>query len=444
MRFALAVSALILTLAFFLGPVTTPDFTSYVEGHVTRAPVYPLLLKAARLLFGGRHLLAVVAFQAAFVLAAAFCLLRTLDGRFGLSRTAFRFCFLLLAFPLVPVGFRHGAVANHILTEALAYGVFLLGASFLVRSVFNPTTVNAAALALLAALNVLIKPQFSFMYAALALFAVFFLRLRAGSGKCVLLLVLVGVFAAAAGIADRAWHRRSSGSFRPTAGMGYHLAGSMLYLSDGPELAALAGPEGEAFREAHARLDARRLLARYRHETGTPIASLHVPNYDLLIWEEWKRAYEARCGAGKSGQELMLAFEGTSKSIAFSLMKTHWKDYGRLVISKLVDKWTLGELFFMAFLVLLPFLGRVTGPEIAALLSFSVIMNFLNHLWVAAMTSMGERFLFPTEILMLALLAVVADLAFREPGPARPQAAPEQRTPEAEQRAAEAWEKSAG
>lgn len=159
LRFGADIIVVLALSVFFYGnPIHFPDSDTYIADSIIRSPLYTWFLKAWQLVDAP---LGFVHVPQLFFGGLGICyLLHTLRHFFGLHPIRDLLTAALLLIPYVVMNH----FGNAVLSEALAYPIFLLCVSFFIRTVKTCTFRNALILGIFTSLLILTRKQFVFMW----------------------------------------------------------------------------------------------------------------------------------------------------------------------------------------------------------------------------------------------------------------------------------------
>ena len=261
---------------FFLaqdGAKLGSDATSYLAHSRIRTPIYPLTLDLFQWLFGPRYPACLAIFQISLVLGAALYLTATLHRRYSPGGWVVAIGFLILISPL----YGNLRIGNCVMTEAVAYGLFLVCAALAAEAAHSLETRPLLALAALTALNLLVRPQLAFMVPAF-FFLLVWIAVKTGSLQRMLrpaaFMLLAGL---GAWICECGYNLHFNGIFTTPQIAASCLARDALYVSDSPDLELFQDAAYyPAMRRIYAEMDAGKLFAKYRHEQDANLARYYA------------------------------------------------------------------------------------------------------------------------------------------------------------------------
>lgn len=239
------------------GPMRAIDSLSYWEMEPIRTPLYPLLLQPF-LRAGPLHeSFALMGVQLALGGGAILVLCLYLRRRFELPAWFTGLLSLLLCAPYVTA-----ELGNQVLSEGLAYPLFLLFVRWFLPALLDGAPVSFGVASLLTIPLVLTRGQFLFLYPLLALaLAVLLLERPARRSALARAGVVLGIAVVAAGLLERSYHRVVHERFAPTPYTGIHLLALPLYVATAEDAERFDGDEHAFFEECFTRLTRKNLTA---------------------------------------------------------------------------------------------------------------------------------------------------------------------------------------
>ncbi|MFA6583269.1 MAG: hypothetical protein WCS77_03145 [Elusimicrobiaceae bacterium] len=403
-----SLNAVLFAVLFLRGPLVEPDTESYVKMLFHRSPVYPVMLAVFAGMFGAGWLKAVLVFQLIATQFCTFAFAQWFRFRFALNKAVFWAVYILLLTPLLPGMPDTLMLANGILTDWLAWCIFMGVAASMTEAVARRTPGPVLWLCGLSVFAALARPQFQFLIPVSALFILAF-GYRSGlwkqAGK--LLLVLV-VFAAGANIAERGYHKVLHGSFSMAPFMGLHLATSSLYMAAPGDMEAFKGREDYEFLSSlYAKLRANKLNVEFRGEKNMAVGAYYHTVCDDIFWETLLPEFDARFGGIADTNARLKRIDSYGKDIYFTLEEKAFR-HPKLALSLFLGRNTLAQVYF-PFVVMLAalwvFLRR--RDSAAMLVFFAFSLDFFNKLAVSMVSRPVYRYSFYTEIFAALILLVL-------------------------------------
>lgn len=233
-----------------------PDTKGYINFTSMRPPVYPLLLKLFSYLDSSYWFL--VFFQMLFGLSAIVVTTLYAASFFELNQTSRIALGVILATPYI------GKTGNYLLTEAIAYPLFLFTVCSLLALIkHNKFRHFIGLLALIMTLS-LIRGQFVFLYVVAFLYVLFCIYKSIKINYFISLVVLfLGILGQ--NYAERYYHYKFDNGFNNTSHTNIHLSVAPLYLSNIEDAKAFEdGLSKSIFTSIKQDLDEKKLGVDYR------------------------------------------------------------------------------------------------------------------------------------------------------------------------------------
>jgi hypothetical protein len=386
-----------------VGPLQGKDSVGYLEGAAFRSPLYPLFLESIGLVFGGWRDGAVVAIQLLVTLVAVAALAATLRKTLGLSTAGTLLCAGFFLLPLVG-----GRVANYLLTESLAYALFLVAFKYLVTGVLAGERRAFALFLAFAALAVLTRPQFVFLFAVAAVVALVPGLAPGPARRRLALLGLLAGTVAVTGLAEAGYRYARDGEFAYVPFTGIQMMASALYVSQPDDHRLFAEPDASFFRRVRTRLGEARLLAadNPRPRGISRYSEHYASHYNTIVWRvlvpEMRGRWPDRAARDDT---LLLAADRRLVGMSLRVLAHNLPAYLRLYASNLLSR--TGT--YYAILLAAALGGAVvvfhrTRDPLAGALLLALFAHGFNHALVAALQSMVFRYTFYTDVVHLPLL----------------------------------------
>jgi hypothetical protein len=232
------------------GPMEYPDTYGYLtggepNGASNRAPLYPFAAELFQLLFGNAFKHALVAFQLLFGAWAIVTLSRSISAALKLLPVPAIIVGGLLASPYFGPAIQTG---NALLSEGLAYPLFLLAAHFLLDGIYRSDLKSFRLYLFMSVLLALTRPQFICLFpVAFIVLLILYLNKKLAF-RSAAHLVLIGVMGiGVVSISERANNYYRHGKFTASSFTGSLLLTQALYVSKPANIAVI-----ENVREAQA------------------------------------------------------------------------------------------------------------------------------------------------------------------------------------------------
>lgn len=267
------------------GAVVAGNAQAYIDNVRTVAPGYPFFLGLHGWIFGDNFLTAAVATQ--LVLGLGACVWLALSLRRYLSLPGYvspLFGFLLLMPYFFNLDF-----GNKIMSEALAYPLFLVVMKYFVEALARNRTGALVKAFLWTAALVLVRKQFLVLYPVFFLTVVYVYVLAPTLYKKHVLLIVLVASVVGGQIAERGWQYRRDGRFAPVPFTGFQIVTAPLFVSRPEDAGAFADEkQKQIFEKTHARLAEKGLLRTSapagRHHFALQVIERYAGGYNAIGW----------------------------------------------------------------------------------------------------------------------------------------------------------------
>lgn len=407
---------------FSRGPLLVKDSPTYIEGSHITSPVYPFFLLALRSIFHGGFLWAAVFLQLAIGLVVILRFARRFVALFSLPPVLEAAVSLILVLPY----FGSLRFGNAVMSEALAYPLFLLTMGPFFQALVDGNSRSLLRAFFWAALLILTRKQFVFLYILFAL-AVALPRALAGSAHSgeteasplgsasvrqpssasgLIAAVYLALLVATATVAERLVQFARDGRFAPIPFTGFQVVTAPLFLSTGRDSMFIEGGEGELFRRLYPVLEERRALLR--SEVPADLHLLPVDRYyavyNLICWGALKPV------SVEMGLEDWYELDELTTSLALQLIRLHLREYLRLI------RWVVQEgaggtailLFYLILLLVSSGLYLRAGSTVALVTAAATAAHLGNLALIAVAEPILLRYTAYTLSLELCILLALA------------------------------------
>jgi len=393
-----------------VGVIWAGDTQQYIEKSVIRSPIYPLIIDFFKYLFRPYEFIALICFQLIFVLFAAFYLSHLLWKKFNLHPITFILLNIFLSVPLlscsVAVGI-HGKIGNHILTEAITYGLLLFVISFLVETIFTDERRDFIIILLLIATLTLIRTPMIYLYAIVAsliwhrYWRYRDISLLAGFVVLTISIVLIADFG------ERFYHKTVNNYFGKISRSASHMLVGAVYISDKHALSLIENTDDrEVLRRTYDHLENRKLLAKQRYEIKRRLVDVYDDNF-CYIQTTIEISFQEVFSLQRGEDRMYLEYEDFSQRLVPILVRHYYMDFSKLMLLKFLYTLNFREGFFIASFLLFPFVKFSRELKIFAI--FVLLMLVANRIMMTPIIFMNERYLFYSDILEYVILIIMAE-----------------------------------
>lgn len=397
-----------------------PDSASYITGSMQRGPVYPLFIQLFQFLLPSYALAAVAATQTLLALCSSALLAYAMHRHLHADSLVSHLAFLVLAAPLLKFG-------GSILSEALAYALFLGFLAAWLTHVRRKDVRTACLMILLACLAVLNRQPFLFLYVFLILYFLHDAMTGSKKRRALFLTALVLCSIGATGLVRNTYNYLAFGFFGQHSAVGSNLLATQLYISEPMDITVFNDPEQRIFFKTVSETIEERKLSKKHWD-------LTRDHYDLsmtkIYFEVLGQSYEAlvQSGAikpaqGPQGVATPVEMDGFFTKVGLVLLRHNATDFLLLLCRKLYD----GQLFFLiqtAILTMLCLIAQARSPSPAcAVYVWVSLLTLLNYAVILPGALLAPRFTFYTDVAQLAFTLTAGSAllggAARAPGSGR-------------------------
>ncbi len=404
----------LLLLGYFisLGPILAPDSGGYINNSITRGSLYPLLINFFTL-FDNSHFVLVV-FQLLLGFGAIFIMVFTLKSYFqsNINKNAAFNNALTVILTGVLVFPYFGKLGNYVLTEGIAYPLFLLAFCSLLKGLLKHKPWFLIAFFVLSGLLVLIRAQFLFMYivgfVGISSFVISKYKnksqksspgrmLQNVSLKKIIAILSFSLIAiiVTCNILEKAYHYKFHGEFAATPSIGIHLAVTPFYLSSLDDVQHVKSKENkELFLEMRENID------------DLQFHDYFYVAYDEIVYSVFYPTLE------KNGITNHYDIDKTMMKFVYPLVKANWKKHVEHFI-RVFSKYLGGYYFvlFVALIFIMSFLRYFKRDDkLSQAMFFATLLHLGNTSSLAIIQSVHFRYSCYTSAIFLCMLIIYVPL----------------------------------
>jgi hypothetical protein len=391
----------------------SPDSPGYLDMHIIRSAGYPLFLWLIKMVSGDYFELVCKFIQLLIGLIAIRFFVLTIYKNSSLKPL---WSLLLTLVLLIPYVYNEN-IANQVLSEAIAYPLYLVVTAFFIKS----WLLKDKQLLLKATpfLFILLLTRSQFMYfIPLGLFIFWQLGRKTDGFKSKLgIFILLVVLPLLSSLTDRLYHQVANGHFVATPWTAPHFFSMAVVVSDAEDVALFATEKEKAyfsgvFNDLAAKgLQKHHLLA----ETGMNLADTYRENYSEILVRTvvQKGVLHLKNVAGDLTPEDHILIENTSRSMVLPLVLDNFGSWFKLYVSNFMAGFgsaKYGLLYLLIFGLALIQLRRSTRTELV-LIAFSSFLAIANVALVALGPHTIKRLLFYNDwVLFLIVFLLLSKL----------------------------------
>lgn len=387
----------VLAYLFSLGAVQAPDSWGYLQANILRSPGYPLFIKLIQFVSEKHAETLLVIAQLFLGLWATLVVANSFQKIFGLKQVFFVLFAALLFTPYL------AKTGNYILTEGLAYPLFLFSIHYLLKGLIYRNNLALGIHFVFLTALVLTRGQFLFMYGVTSLGLLHsFQYNHTFSKRALLILSLLGSFFLS-NILDKTYHAFYHGAFTSTPFTGIHLCIQPLYVSQVEDASLFEDPrERNFFLETSHEMEGKKLSSTFEAGHIDPPYHFYAHFNEIL----YQVMYPA---LSKQGLHNAIEVDGRLKKMAIKLILNRPLAYFKLYIRNVAG--ILGG-YYKALILLLLFIAasfyslRYRHP-LSICLSLCSLIVIGNALLVACVQPALLRYAFYAEVISSCLFLVI-------------------------------------
>jgi len=305
-------------------------------------------------------------------------------------------------------------IANKIMAESLTYSVFMITATFFIRSFFELTNKNILMFLLAAVLTALTRPQFLFIYPVIIIFYYYVFKNLKSLRQILWLSVAFVILIAGSSVFQKGYNYYKHGYFSGIPFTGVQIITPALYLSDSSETVLFTEDKkaAEYLETAYARMEAEKLSSKF----NAPPNFLEFATHYGIVYNEisWRTAYDIyreKYATDRDKKELsvpeIIEFDKFSTGIAVKLLKNHYYQFAKLYAANILKG--LGGYYYAGFLLFILYASfviyRDSGEAAGMAVFFITALNFFNYALISVVEPVMMRYTFYTDTIQLAALA---------------------------------------
>jgi len=386
---------LLIAFVFRNGIHTTGDSASYIGMSSIRSPMYPALIKLFYFIGGNHYQIWLLCFQILFGTFGIFVFSRFLHQFFKLNDFL---TFVLTLFLSIPYFF-YGKIANLVMTEAIAYPLFLISVRFLIESVFDKRMRPFVIYMICSVPLVLTRGQFLFFYViSLVILMIFLIFLKEKRRKIYRLIAIFILLVISTNLIERTYSYFLFNKFDKVNLSGVQLSAAAFYLSsvedvriftDSTEIKFFKGVQDITHKQNSWN------LAYAKTTEGNNGLGYYQMTYNKIIWqavfpEAVKCVPHLEATNDMSG---WIYVNKLTKSVSFKLIKQHWKEFSSLIAMNVL--FGLGYKYFafifLLFLVISVVFSIKYKNNFSILYSLLLMIGLLNVLLVSMLEPASEQ-----------------------------------------------------
>ncbi|NOU18341.1 MAG: hypothetical protein HOO91_12365 [Bacteroidales bacterium] len=400
---------------FRRGLILAPDSDGYINPTIIRSPVYPLIIQFCKLLVGIYYDKLLLLLQIVIGLIGVGVFSKLLFKQFSLNK----WLVLVISFMLFSPYIFSIQVGNMLLTESLAYPLFLITIKYILEGMSGSNHRKFILSFFFLTLLILTRSQFLFLYPLIAIIF-FYLFIFTTTNKLKLLklsIIFIGMVISCF-LLEMTYHYVVSGKFIRTPFTGIQLATNAIYVSSSKDSTIFYDKaERQTFVKIVKEAENKQLtLSTFSSKENTSFIHHYGVAYNEICWRTIYPILQKQI-MSKNISDMYMEIDKITISISKKLMLYNWKPFLTLYFKNMYNgmggfigfTWTLLSLLCLLALF---FIGK-RSIEIIILATL-----FISHLLNLSLVSLVEpiiiRYSFYTEILLLVVLTSILLSIFQQ------------------------------
>ncbi|HZV11975.1 MAG TPA: hypothetical protein VFA55_02075 [Candidatus Kapabacteria bacterium] len=384
------------------GVVMHPDSDGYIQGDITRSALYPSLIHMFLFLSGTHGLLLLIIFQFLLGYVAITKTVNTLQNVFEFQDYLRWFVVPILLIPYVG-----GLLGNVILTEGIAYPIFMLGMCSLLSGIRYKRGKDFLMYLVYVTLLVLTRRQFLFLYVVFVVLVIWLYLTKAQMRKGVLILGFVASLLASTFL-EKSYHLAMNQRFEAAPFGGMHFAIAQLYLSSPQDSVCFNDAlQRSVFVETRHDIEQDKLIPD-EDEIFNPFA--YSLSFDKILYGHLLPILGKHNSLDPVLNDQMLT------SMGLTLMEHNWKRFLHLYANNVI--FYFGGYYFCALvgvLFLFSFYRSISSPfEFITAASFFVLLTAIGNVTATCLfIFLQKRYSMYTDAFVILLIMIVLDRGFQ-------------------------------
>jgi len=391
------------------GMTVEKDSQSYINMLPMVGPGYPIFIKITTL-FGAIHsyfLTGLVALLIGFVIVHRF--VDFLKNQFNLSQVSVIASSIILLLP-----YFQSHIANNILTESVAYPLFIWAMHLFLKSAFEKNKSQAIAYLFVTVLLLLVRSQFAFFHIISFILILYLTWFQANKIKFILPLLGIFVFTVlSVGLIERTYHLALHNRFMPSPFIGIQLETMPLYNIQDKDLALFPDTIQQGLVDTVLSSLKKSELYHINEKSKTSEYEVfkYLHSYSLISWQtsvKYLSNILSHKNLHRKDMDYWIYIDQVTTKVAITLIKAHPKEYAWQYFADF--KSAFGDWPFLIFFIIYFISGIIyffkTGNKLSIFLVVSGLIMILNVTLICFFEFPIDRYLFYTQYLIMVVVFI--------------------------------------
>ena len=395
----------------FINPINLqPDSLGYIEMWFNRTPAYPLFVNGIEAIFGGYYKTALKSIQLLVGLTSVWYFITLL--RKNISLYAFWYIVLTVIL-LIPYFYNH-KIANTILTEAIAYPLYLLTTVHFLLFFLKERTKHLSYGLIFLFILLLTRKQFLY-FIPIGIVLLLWISYQSKTiKKHILHLILLLALPFLVSLTDSTYHKIVHGHFTNTPWTGIHLLAPAMYVADKNDAAIYTSEEEKTYFNAiYAEVEENNYNEAAAISEGEDVISHYIANFANIangtIYPIGKERYEKKL----SEDNALIRIDETTSAMAIPLIKDNFKKWFQLYIKNFSYGFENSK-YVLLYVIL--FLFGISNIKVSTtnrykVIAFITCITISNMAIVAVGMHALKRFIFYNDWVLFLVVFMLLDAA---------------------------------
>ena len=396
---------------FYFGALYSPDTEGYLNMDIYRSLGYPFFIAIHKLIFGTFYLNALLFSQFLINIFSIFYLKKCLKKCLNISNWNSNFVLLLLAIPF----FYEIKVINNILSEAIAYPLFLLVVGNIFYFITFKNFKNFYYSILLILLLIQVRGQFLF-FVPVVISAIIISKINNSFTKSHWIAFVFAVLIPFISIgADITFHKIAHNKAVTTPWTGIQISAMPFFVSKPSDsLLFKSKLQKDYFNYIYSNLEKKKILLSQVPEYPLSKIDFYFANYTNIANSTIGNYGEEFFKNNNAPDELVILNDKISYSITLSLMKNNFTNWSKLYLQNISKGIGSAKILILTFFLLIFSLKKIIKDEnnIAKFIFIGTLLIIGNIFLVAIAEPTTSRYCFYTNWILISIVMVLFQQTF--------------------------------
>ena len=402
---------ILLTLIFFIktDPIYYSDSGGYLDISLIRSCGYPLYISLHKFIFGNNFITYLLLSQYILTIYACLYLTKSISKTLNLNKY-----FLIILFGILVIPIVYGTkVANSILSESLAYPLFLIIVGHLLIAFLNKKNVYFYYSLFLTLILILVRGQFLFLIPAIIISYVFINYNELFTKKAMLIIGITILLPFLAILIDVMFHKIKHNQYTTTPWTGIQIATMPFFVSDQDDYKIFeTKQQQEYFKFIYKKLEQKKLLAS-QFPKDKDILEFYHKNFIVICNSTINKEGETFFKTNNPALKTIYNDKITS-SMTFPLIKNNFSKWLSVYLRNVAKGFDTSKMMIFYFILLLLSIYIFIKNECTESKFFIIclLLMFGNIFIVALAEPTGTRYIFYNSWILITIFLTLFQKSF--------------------------------